>query len=129
MPSLPYGYEVPADVQVVLYGRSREDNPAMTLDAVFLMGLDGWQHLEPLEGGLFVYGSAMVADSSLDFPLLVALDNQSSKRVYRFNGNGIRTTPLEAQAIQVVAVRNGSMPLDAELHVQVSYRPRVRVLI
>ena len=83
MPALPYGYEVAADVQVLLFGRSLVDDPAMTLDAVFLMGLDGWQHLEPLEGGLFVYGSAMVADSSLDFPLLVALDNQSSKRVYR----------------------------------------------
>ena len=129
MPALPYGYEVAADVQVLLFGRSLVDDPAMTLDAVFLMGLDGWQHLEPLEGGLFAYGSAMVADSSLDFPLLVALDNQSSKRVYRFNGHGIRTTPLEAQAIQVAAVRNGSMPLDAALHVQVSYRPRVRVLI
>ena len=129
MPSLPYGYEVPADVQVVLVGRSLENDPAMALDAVFLLGLDGWQHLEPLEGGLFVYGSAMVADSSLDFPLLVALDNQSSKRVYRYNGQGIRTTPLEAQAIQIAAVRNGCMPLDAELHVQVSYRPKVRVLI
>lgn len=129
MPSLPYGYEKPADVQVLLFGRSQEANPAVLLDAVFLLGLDGWQHLEPLEGGQFVYGSAMVADSSLDFPMLVALDNQTSERAYRFNGRGIWSTPLEAQAIQVVTVRNGGMALDAELRVQVSYRPRVRVLI
>ena len=129
MPSLPYGYETAADVQVVLYGRSSTPDAVMELDAIFLMGLDGWQQLQPVDGAQFVYGSAMVADSNLDYPLLVNLNNQTVQRTYRFNGRGLWSTPMEDQALQLVFEHEGQMALDGQLRVQIFYRPRVRVLL
>lgn len=130
---LPAGYrEYPqaASYQVTLLAQAEgEGAHTLAVDAIFLLGLDGWRHFQPLPGGTLQAGQTLIDSSEEQQPLL--LDDQSGKvaQIYACNGAGIWICPDEDQCLQFLADGGAEMALDAYLELEVRYRPRVRMLV
>ncbi len=130
LPIVSAEYPQAASYQVTLLAQAQgEGSHLLVVDAIFLLGLDGWRHFQPLPGGDLRAGQTLIDGGEEQQPLL--LDDLSGKvaQIYICNGSGIWICPQEDQCLQFLADGGAEMALDAYLEMEVRYRPRVRMLV
>jgi hypothetical protein len=129
LPCANLAYENLADMQLNLFGLALgEGVHSLSLDAVFLLGLDGFRHYQALQGGSLSYGKTLLDFSDQSAPFLLISQNQKIQRNFEAVGGGIWVSPFQSQSLQVVMSQESDMPLTGCLRVEIRYRPRVRVL-
>ncbi|PKN85377.1 MAG: hypothetical protein CVU46_11240 [Chloroflexi bacterium HGW-Chloroflexi-8] len=129
LPAACSAYENLADIQVNLVGKAVSSGPhTLSLDAVFLLGLDGFRHYQALEGGQLNSGKTLVDLNDQSPPILVNEQDQKIQRTFQSTGAGIWLTPYEHQSLGILLDQGADMPLGSSVRVEIRYRPRVRVL-
>jgi len=129
LPAACSAYENLADIQVNLVGKAVSTGQhTLSLDAVFLLGSDGFRHYQALEGGQLNFGKTLVDLNDQSAPFLVNQQDQNIQRTFQSIGAGIWLTPYEHQSLGIILDQGTDMPLDSKLRVEIRYQPRVRVL-
>lgn len=130
LPAPCSGFEHAVDYEVALWARSDLDCVhTLAVDSVFLLGLDGWRHFQPVVNGCLGFGKSLLDFSGDDQVLVVDNVTQGIARTYASHGAGLWIYPWEDQRLHLIADNGSLMPLDASLLVKIYYRPRVRMLL
>ncbi|OJX39943.1 MAG: hypothetical protein BGO78_14240 [Chloroflexi bacterium 44-23] len=130
LPATHSKYPHPASYRVSLLIQAQgEGSHVLAVDAIFLLGLDGWRHFQPYPGGSLMAGQTLIDFGAEQQPLLLEDQSGTVAQTYAGLGGGIWVCPYEDQSFQFLADSGTLMPLDAYLELEIRYRPRVRMLV
>ena len=128
-PDVPEGLTMNGDLRLELWGQlAAGEGFTFALDAVQLLGDQGWLAAFPLPEGNLFPGETLVLDSLSAAVCNQNINNQVLRYSHQLTGPGLWLFPRQAACFTFVFDEaNGCFP-EKQVRVQLQVRPRVRVM-